>query len=161
MRLFRGKDAMPKVREIVGPCRMRAPHHTCSVDALRGRLYRTSRHEVTEPPRLTYSPGEIALADRGYLLLDELAEWRSDAIEAVSVAIRIGGLDLTNWLSACMGDQLFVPVLFDVVATAHDCPCGRPDNCVCSDGAKHIYEARVNRFVRQLSEAWISTRAKT
>lgn len=55
------------------PRPFRAPHHSCSRDALVGKAGR---------------PGEAQLARHGVLMLDELVEFRMDALEGLAAAIR-------------------------------------------------------------------------
>ena len=68
------------------------------------------------PPR----PGEATLAHRGVLFLDELCEFRRDALEALRAPLEDGlGLDRAR---PATGE---LPCRFMLVAAANPCPCGR------------------------------------
>lgn len=83
----------------------RAPHHTCSEGALigGGRWHR---------------PGEASLAHGGTLLLDELAEFRRSAIDALAYVLRKGEAQISHWCAIPARPQL-------LIASANACPCGR------------------------------------
>jgi magnesium chelatase family protein len=108
----------------------RAPHHTASVQALVGG---------GAAPR----PGEISLAHLGVLFLDELAEFRRDAVEALRQPLEDGWTRIARVL----GSVAF-PARCMLLAAMNPCPCGyhgdavRP--CVCS-------HAQRRRYLRRLS----------
>lgn len=84
----------------------RAPHHTASDAALVGG---------GSPPR----PGEISLAHRGVLFLDEFPELRRSAIEALRQPLEDG------WVTvARVGSAVRYPARSILVAAANPCPCG-------------------------------------
>jgi magnesium chelatase family protein len=71
----------------------RAPHHTCSARALVGGA--VGGGWLDGNPRLGRAPrvaraGELTLAHGGVLLLDELPEFRRQALDAVNQALRAG-----------------------------------------------------------------------
>jgi magnesium chelatase family protein len=107
----------------------RAPHHTISPAGLVGG---------GNPPR----PGEATLAHRGVLLLDELCEFRRDALESLRAPLE------TGWVSiARSGSWQRLPCRFMLVAAANPCPCGRGDadaECSCSPLAIQRYQARLS-----------------
>lgn len=95
----------------------RAPHHTVSPAGLVGG---------GSPPR----PGEITLAHRGVLFLDELCEFRRPALEALREPLEAGEVTI----SRASGSQT-LPAGFVLVAAANPCPCGRGSSdphCECS-----------------------------
>ncbi|MCB9914358.1 MAG: ATP-binding protein [Planctomycetes bacterium] len=84
----------------------RAPHHTTSYAGLVGG---------GAPPQ----PGEITLAHRGLLFLDELPEFRREALEALREPLETGRLTLAR-----AGARLELPARFQLVAAMNPCPCG-------------------------------------
>jgi magnesium chelatase family protein len=107
----------------------RAPHHTISPAGLVGG---------GNPPR----PGEATLAHRGVLFLDELCEFRRDALESLRAPLE------TGWVSvARAGAWQRLPCRFMLVAAANPCPCGRGEadpECSCAPLAIQRYQARLS-----------------
>jgi magnesium chelatase family protein len=118
-------DALPGGRPF------RAPHHTVSAAGLVGG---------GSPPRA----GEVTLAHRGVLFLDELCEFRRNALEALRAPLETGEVAIAR-----VGGQRVLPCRFMLVAAANPCPCGRGEtdpDCTCSP-----YE--VQRYGGKLSGA--------
>ena len=96
----------------------RAPHHTISRIGLVGG-------------GAAILPGEISKAHNGILYLDEIGEFKSDAIEALREPLSSGRVNLTKG-----GRSLTFPSNFMMVATMNPCPCGhylsKEENCTCS-----------------------------
>ena len=107
----------------------RAPHHTISSAGLVGG---------GNPP----TPGEVTLAHRGVLFLDELCEFRRDTLEALRAPLE------TGWVSiARAGSWRRLPCRFMLVAAANPCPCGRGEadpECDCAPLAVRRYQARLS-----------------
>jgi len=115
---------------IVSERPFRAPHHTASTAGLLGG---------GQPPR----PGEISLAHRGVLFLDELPEFGRRSLEALRQVIEAGRVVVARARISCV-----FPARFQLVAAANPCPCGwwgsgRRD-CRCDDGAIARYAARIS-----------------
>jgi magnesium chelatase family protein len=108
----------------------RAPHHTASAAAVVGG----GSH-----PR----PGEISLAHKGVLFLDELPEFRRDVLESLREPLEGGRVTIAR-----SNGSLTLPARFILVAAMNPCPCGyygdsRRD-CAC--GAHEIarYKKKVS-----------------
>jgi magnesium chelatase family protein len=94
----------------------RAPHHTISPSGLVGG---------GPTPR----PGEITLAHRGVLFMDEVAEFARHALEALRQPLEEGQVCVTRGQRS-----LVFPSDFMLVAAANECPCARADGqCRCSE----------------------------
>jgi magnesium chelatase family protein len=109
-------------------CRpFRAPHHTISAQGLVGGGAR---------PR----PGEVTLAHRGVLFLDELAEFARPALEALRQPLEAGAIEITRGQAT-----LTFPSQTMLVAAANPCPCGRGgDACTCPGAVRERYRARLS-----------------
>jgi magnesium chelatase family protein len=109
----------------------RAPHHTISAAGLIGG---------GSPPR----PGEVTLAHRGVLFLDELCEFRRDVLEALRAPLEAGEVAIAR-----VGGRRRLPCRFMLVAASNPCPCGRGEDdpdCTC-------LAAQVQRYQGKLSGA--------
>jgi magnesium chelatase family protein len=108
----------------------RSPHHTASEAALVGG--------GTNP-----RPGEISLAHNGVLFLDELAEFRRSALEALRQPLEEGLITVARARGAIQ-----LPARFQLVAAMNPCPCGfRGDlrrGCRCTPKQLDFYRARLS-----------------
>lgn len=120
----------------------RAPHHSLSLPALTGggRI-----------PR----PGEVTLAHRGVLFLDELAEVSRNVLESLRQPLE----EQKIVLSRLSGDYTF-PADFLFVAAANACPCGAyPDmnRCVCTQAQIDRYRARLSQPLLERIDLCVQT----
>lgn len=108
----------------------RAPHHSASAVSLIGG--------GTHP-----KPGEISLAHRGTLFLDEFPEFPRGVIEALRQPLEDGSVTV----SRAQGTVTF-PARFILIAAMNPCPCGfssDPDrSCICSPTQLLKYKKRLS-----------------
>jgi magnesium chelatase family protein len=105
----------------------RAPHHTISPSGLVGG---------GSVPR----PGEITLAHRGVLFMDELPEFARHALEALRQPLEEGKV----WVTRGQRSLVF-PSDFMLVAAANECPCARADGeCRCSEVDRLRYARKLS-----------------
>jgi len=107
----------------------RAPHHTVSPAGLVGG---------GNPPRA----GEVTLAHRGVLFLDELGEFARNSLEALRQPLEDGAVTITR-----VRHSLSLPCRFLLVAASNPCPCGHGEGtaqCRCAPGAARRYRSRIS-----------------
>jgi len=108
----------------------RAPHHGVSAAGLVGG---------GRPIR----PGEFSLAHHGVLFLDELAEFRRDALEALRQPMEEGRVRVTR-----VHGTFTLPARPLVVAAMNPCPCGHlggaEGRCLCPPDRVARYRSRVS-----------------
>lgn len=106
----------------------RAPHHTLSVAALVGG--------GSGRPH----PGEVTLAHRGVLFLDELGEFPPRAVDALRQPLEEGIVRIARHPIT-----LTFPAEFLLVACSNPCPCGLgPPACTCRDHERTRYRRRMS-----------------
>jgi magnesium chelatase family protein len=105
----------------------RAPHHTISPSGLIGG---------GSTPR----PGEITLAHRGVLFLDELAEFSRRALEALRQPLEEGRVEISRGQRS-----IGFPAAIMLVGACNACPCARPKgSCECDDVDRARYHRRLS-----------------
>ncbi len=120
---------------------LRAPHHTSSYVSVIGG--------GTNP-----KPGEVTLAHRGVLFLDEFPEFDKRVIESLRQPLEEGVVNIAR----AKGTERF-PSRFMLIAALNPCPCGyfgdkrRP--CVCPPGAKERYQRRISGPIVDRIDLWI------
>ncbi len=121
---------LDETRLIVSERPFRAPHHTASPAGLLGG---------GNPPR----PGEISLAHRGVLFLDELPEFGRRTLEALRQVLEERRIVVARARISCV-----FPAHFQLIAAANPCPCGwrfsQQRDCRCDAGAVARYASRIS-----------------
>lgn len=107
----------------------RAPHHTISPQALAGG----GRIPV---------PGEITLAHRGVLFLDEFPEMDRRSLQLLRQPLE----ERQIWI-ARTGGRFCFPAAFLLVAAMNPCPCGQfpGRKCICTPGQIARYQGKISR----------------
>jgi magnesium chelatase family protein len=109
----------------------RAPHHSISTAGLLGGGSGFLR------------PGEVSLASHGVLFLDELTEFRRDAVESLRQPLEDGRVVITR----AAGSVEF-PARFTLIAAANPCPCGFAGDarrvCSCDGYRAQRYRAKLS-----------------
>jgi magnesium chelatase family protein len=108
----------------------RAPHHTISSAALLGGGH-------------PFRAGEVCLAHHGVLFLDELPEFRRDALEGLRQPLEDGEVVIGR-----ARERQRFPTRFLLLAAMNPCPCGwwgdERRACRCTPGSRRAYRARVS-----------------
>lgn len=107
----------------------RAPHHSASLVALIG-----GGHNLR--------PGEISLAHRGVLFLDELPEFSRTTLEALRQPLEDQIITVAR-----AKETASYPASFILVATANPCPCGYYGStkpCICMPHQISHYQQRIS-----------------
>lgn len=129
-RIYSVTGQLPAGTPLINQRPFRAPHHTISHAGLvgGGRL-----------PQ----PGEISLAHRGVLFLDELPEFGPHNLETLRQPLE----DRTVTISRAQGSLSF-PANFMLVGAMNPCPCGwygdSQHECTCSPAVVSRYQKRLS-----------------
>jgi magnesium chelatase family protein len=106
----------------------RAPHHTATAVSLVGGT-------------AAVRPGEVSLAHRGVLFLDELAEFPASVLDTLRQPIEQGFVRISRARAAAT-----MPAAFLLVAATNPCACGggAPGECSCTEGVRARYLRRLS-----------------
>ncbi len=120
----------------------RAPHHTSShVSIVGGGTF----------PK----PGEVTLAHRGVLFLDEFPEFEKRVIEALRQPLE----DNIVSISRAKGSAIF-PSNFILVAAMNPCPCGnlgsKTKACICKPSDLDRYRRKLSGPIMDRIDLWVS-----
>ena len=121
---------LPSNQPLIFKRPFRSPHHSSSAAALVGG---------GQFPK----PGEISLAHRGILFLDELPEFPRNVLESLRQPLEDGVVTI----SRAQGTLSF-PSNFILIASQNPCPCGYQNdpkkNCTCSSIQIERYQKKVS-----------------
>ena len=122
---------LPAERPLITVPPFRAPHHGTSAPAVIGG---------GPTPR----PGEVSLAHRGVLLLDELPEFSRAVLESLRQPLEDGVVAVAR-----VGGHAIFPARFQLLGTMNMCPCGgRGDpavECGCTPQRLAAYREKLSR----------------
>ena len=120
----------------------RAPHHTASAISILGGG--NNPH-----------PGEISLAHRGILFLDELPEFDREVIEALRQPLE----EKEITVSRARGSVTF-PAQCILIGSMNPCRCGKgkDDGCTCATREAESYKRRISAPIFDRIDMWIQVR---
>ncbi|MBI2627378.1 YifB family Mg chelatase-like AAA ATPase [Candidatus Nomurabacteria bacterium] len=120
----------------------RAPHHTASYVSMIGG--------GSNP-----KPGEVTLAHKGVLFLDEFPEFEKRVLEALRQPLE----DNIVSISRARGSAIF-PSNFILVAAMNPCPCGNKGNkdkvCICRPNDLERYARRISGPIIDRIDLWVT-----
>ena len=129
-KIFSAAGGIPPGGSLIINRQFRAPHHTASLAGLVGG--------GSKP-----QPGEISLAHRGVLFLDEFNEFPRSIMEAMRQPLEDGCLTISR-----AKQRVIYPADFMLVASANPCPCGYAmhpkKTCTCSQNQISKYQKRIS-----------------
>ena len=129
-KIFSVAGYLPKEKSLITKRQFRSPHHSASAASLvGGGTY----------PR----PGEISLAHRGILFLDEFPEFSRSVLENLRQPLENGMIAV----SRAQGTLEF-PARFTLLAAMNPCPCGNATDpekaCSCSPASIIRYQSKIS-----------------
>lgn len=114
--------------EVVQTRPFRSPHHSASMTSLIGSAT---------------GPGEISLAHKGILFLDEIPEFPRSVLEALRQPLEDRQIAISR-----AGQKTIYPADFMLVATMNPCPCGYlgdpTHECKCSETQIQNYQKKLS-----------------
>lgn len=129
-RIYSVAGALPSGQAVINSRPWRSPHHSSSVPAIIGG---------GSWPK----PGEVSLAHRGVLFLDEFGEFPRAVIEALRQPLEDGVLTVAR-----ASTSLTFPAKFMLVASMNPCPCGflydREKPCRCTASQVSAYRRKLS-----------------
>jgi len=122
---------------------LRSPHHTASYVSLVGG-------------GTTPRPGEVTLAHRGVLFLDEFPEFDTRVINALRQPLEDKVVSITR----AKGSATF-PSDFILIAALNPCPCGYygSNKCTCTPATLHRYQQKISGPIMDRIDMWIEVGA--
>lgn len=126
--------------EVIARPPLRAPHHTASYPSVIGG-------------GATPKPGEITLAHRGVLFLDEFPEFDRRVIESLREPLEEGRIRIAR----SKGHDTF-PARFILLAAMNPCPCGKygsEERCTCMPGTLAGYQRKLSGPIVDRIDLWV------
>lgn len=126
--------------EVVVRPPLRAPHHTASYPSVIGG-------------GAVPKPGDITLAHRGVLFLDEFPEFDRRVIESLREPLEEGHIRI----SRSKGYESF-PARFILLAAMNPCPCGKygsEERCTCMPGVLAAYQRKLSGPIIDRIDLWV------
>lgn len=126
--------------EVVVRPPLRAPHHTASYPSVIGG-------------GAVPKPGDITLAHRGVLFLDEFPEFDRRVIESLREPLEEGHIRI----SRSKGYESF-PARFILLAAMNPCPCGKygsEERCTCMPGVLSAYQRKLSGPIIDRIDLWV------
>ncbi|MEO1298403.1 MAG: YifB family Mg chelatase-like AAA ATPase [Cyanobacteria bacterium J06636_16] len=111
------------------------------------RPFRSPHHSASGPSLVGGGsfpkPGEISLAHRGVLFLDELTEFKRDVLEFLRQPLEDGYVTITR-----TRQSVEFPAQFTLIASTNPCPCGYYGDvvqpCTCTPRSREQYWSRLS-----------------
>lgn len=120
----------------------RSPHHTASYVSIIGG-------------GANIKPGEVTLAHRGVLFLDEFPEFEKRVLESLRQPLE----DNVVSVSRAKGTAMF-PSNFILIAAMNPCPCGnkgsKQKECTCRQGDIDRYKRKLSGPIMDRIDIWVS-----
>lgn len=126
--------------DLITKAPFRSPHHTASYPSIVGG-------------GAIPKPGEITLAHRGVLFLDEFPEFDRDVIEALRQPLEEHSITI----SRARGVVNF-PAQCILIASMNPCPCGKGknNNCVCKPYQIENYRRKISGPIMDRIDIWLN-----
>ncbi len=125
---------MLKDAGLIGARPFRSPHHTVSAAALTGGGPKSK-------------PGEISLAHKGVLFLDELAEFPKQVLESLRIPLEDGSVSIAR-----VAAKVTYPAEFMLIAAMNPCPCGNfgsgVKRCTCN-------KQKIQNYINKISAPFL------
>lgn len=116
-------------------------------ELIRGRVFRSPHSSLSDIAMVggtsSLRPGEVTLAHRGVLFLDEMAEFRKSVLEMLRTPLSDGRITISR---SC--GSVTYPARFLFVGATNPCPCGHLGDasreCVCNEHQIRAYRSKLS-----------------